>query len=135
MPKQLSLPLPDISQDYPKLRNKTPEQVWLLWASSEWMRLHRVKMTLRWPRDLALVRPLLRLHGELELKLRWNAYIATPDEYFARRGWDIPSFSSAIDRFHGSHDLVPIARRRQLIQALENDRDPLTGVSLRYRYR
>jgi hypothetical protein len=135
MPNQLTLPMPDLPENEPKARKRTPEQAWLAWAASEWTRFQGAPMTVRWARDLTLVRPLLRLHGEQELKLRWNGYLATMDEYFARRGWDVPSFSAAIDRYRGSTDLVPIVRRRQLLEADANDRDPLTGVSLRYRGR
>jgi hypothetical protein len=92
-------------------------------------------MTVRWARDVALVRPLLRLHGAEELRRRWKAFIATMDEYFARRGWDVPSFSAAIDRYRGDVDRVPLVRRRRLLEAEANDRDPLTGACLRDRGR
>jgi hypothetical protein len=88
-------------------------------------------MTVRWARDLTLVRPLLRLHGDEELKRRWQAYIATMDEYLARRGWDIPSFSAAVDRFRGGRDLVPLVRILRLREEERSCRDPLTGVDLR----
>jgi hypothetical protein len=134
MPKQLELNI-DISSESPIVNSKSsPERQWLLWAAQVWHELNggaQQKMTVRWARDLALIRPLLRLHGEQELKLRWQAYVTTVDEYFARRGWDVPSFSFAIDRYRGNIDLAPIIRRRQLILAEANDRDPLTGASLR----
>jgi hypothetical protein len=133
MPRQLDLGL-DLPPEKPG-RARTPEQQWLTWAASEWTRFNGATMTVRWARDLALVRPLLKLHGDRELRLRWNAYLATMDEYFARRGWDVPSFSAAIDRYRGSTDLVPIVRRRRLLEAEENDRDPLTGAGLQHRNR
>jgi hypothetical protein len=126
----LALPIKTIS---PKL---IPERLWLEWAASEWSAFHGgQQMTIRWARDIALIRPLLRQHGDKEIKARWGAFIRTMDEYFARKGWDIPSFSACIDRYCGSRDLVPIVRRRQLLEAEENDRDPITGVNLRFRYR
>jgi hypothetical protein len=88
-------------------------------------------MTVRWARDLAIIRPLLQIHGEEELKCRWKAYLGTMDEYFARRGWDVPSFSAAIDRYRGERDIVPLVRRRQLLEEEASCRDPLTGVDLR----
>jgi hypothetical protein len=114
---------------------RTPEQEWLAWAAEEWAAAQGANMTVRWARDVTLIRPLLGLHGEEELKRRWKGFVRTMDEYFARRGWDIPSFSTAVDRYRGDVDIVPIVRRRQLIQAEVNDRDPLTGASLRYRGR
>jgi len=114
---------------------RSPEQEWLTWAAEEWAAFQGAKMTVRWARDVTIIRPLLSLHGDEELKRRWKGFVRTMDEYFARRGWDIPSFSTAVDRYRGDVDIVPIVRRRQLIQAEVNDRDPLTGASLRYRGR
>ena len=99
MAKQLTLTLSDLPAPKAKDRKRTPEQAWLAWAAEAWAAFHQAKMTVRWARDLVLVRPLLQLHGEEELKRRWKAYVATMDEYFARRGWDVPSFSAAIDRY------------------------------------
>jgi hypothetical protein len=135
MPNQLTLPLAELPDSKATAPKRTPEQAWLDWAAAEWAAFHRAKMTVRWARDVALIRPLLRLHGDDELKRRWHAFVTTMDEYFARRGWDVPSFSVAIDRYCGGLDRVPIVRRRQLMAAEENDRDPLTGASLRYRGR
>ena len=67
------------------------------------------------------------------LKKRWRAYVRTMDEHFARRGWSIPCFVTAIDRYDGERDLAPIVRHRQLIEAEENDRDPISGVDLSLR--
>jgi hypothetical protein len=135
MSDQLFLPLAGQPAPEPKPSNRTPEQAWLDWAAAEWEAFHQAPMTVRWARDLALIRPILRLHGPEELKRRWAAFVATMDEYFARRGWDIPSFSVSIDRYRGGVDRVPLVRRRQLLEAEANDRDPLTGVSLRARNR
>jgi hypothetical protein len=131
MAKQLTLTLSDLPAPKAKDRKRTPEQAWLAWAAEAWAAFHQAKMTVRWARDLVLVRPLLQLHGEEELKRRWKAYVATMDEYFARRGWDVPSFSAAIDRYRGECDLVPIVRRRQLLEEEASCRDRLTGVDLR----
>jgi len=87
-------------------------------------------MTVRWARDLALIRPLLRHHGEDELKARWRGFIRTMDEYLARRGRDVPSFSAAIDRYAAQNDRAEWVRRWKLRQA--DERDPLTGVALRF---
>jgi hypothetical protein len=132
MPNQLILPIPEIA-DSPDSREtkRTPEHAWLAWAASQWASFHGSPMTVRWARDIALIRPLLRLHGEKELKSRWVAFVTTMDEYFARRGWDIPSFSRAIDRYVGLEDRVPQTRRRQLLQEEASCRDPLTGIDLR----
>ena len=137
MPHQPFLPLvglPDPSDKRPHPK-RTTEQAWLDWAAAEWARCHQAAMTVRWARDIALIKPLLRLHGEDELKRRWKGFLATADEYFARRGWDVPSFSAAIDRYRGEVDLVPLVRRRQIRDRLRDEeiasRDPLTGVDLR----
>jgi hypothetical protein len=138
MPHQPSLPLaglPNPPERKAKTRQRTAEQAWLDWASAEWAAYHRAPMTVRWARDLALIKPLLRLHGEEELKLRWRGFLSTMDEYFARRGWDVPSFSTAIDRYRGELDLVPLVRRRHIRARLQDEeiasRDPLTGADLR----
>jgi hypothetical protein len=135
MPNQIPLPLPlDQTSDAnaeTKTPKRTPEQQWLAWAAMEWAQAHQSRMTVRWARDLALIRPLLRLHGEEELKRRWVAFLTTMDQYFARRGWDIPSFSVAIDRYLGNRDRVPLVRLRQLHEEEASCRDPLTGIDLR----
>ena len=131
MANQFTLPLTDLPALKAPERKRTPEQAWLAWAAEVWAACHQAKMTIRWARDLALIRPLLQLHGDEELKRRWTAYVTTMDEYFARRGWDVPSFSAAIDRYRGGQDRVPLARRQQLLEEEASCRDPLTGVDLR----
>ena len=132
MAKQLTLPLADLPASKARgERKRTPEQAWLIWAAEEWAAFHGSKMTVRWARDLALIHPLLQLHGEEELRRRWKAYMTTMDEYFARRGWDVPTFSMAIDRYRGDWDRVPVVRFRQLREEEASCRDPLTGVDLR----
>jgi len=120
MARQLSLLL---SSPPPSRPTQTTEQRWLAWAATEWGLIHGRPMTIRWPRDLALIRPLLRQHGEDEIKARWRAHVRTTDEYLARKGWNVPSFSESVDRYLGDRDrvdLVHLWNRRQ--------RDPLTGV-------
>jgi hypothetical protein len=131
MSKQIPLRLALLPKPEPKTSKRTPEQAWLAWAAAQWADFHGAPMTVRWARDLALLRPLLRLHGDEELKRRWQAFLATMDEYFARRGWDVPSFAAAVDRYLGHQDRVPVTRRRQLLQEEASSRDPLTGVDLR----
>jgi hypothetical protein len=124
MPKQLRLKLPVTTE-----RMTSTERQWLLWAAAEWKVAHGQNLTIRWPRDIALIKPLLHLHGEEELKSRWRAYVRTIDEYLARKGWNVPGFSESIDRYEGDVDRVEQVRdfnRRQ-----RERRDPLTGVRLR----
>lgn len=135
MAKQLTLPMDALPAPKAKPPKCTPEQAWLAWAAAEWAAFHRAPMTIRWARDVTLIRPLLHLHGEDELKLRWQAFISTMDEYFARRGWDVPCFCAAIDRYLGKTDRVPLVRQRQISERLLDEerasRDPLTGVDRR----
>ncbi len=83
-------------------------------------------MTVRWPRDLALIKPLLQLHGEEELRARWQAHLRTMDEHLARRGWNIPSFSDSVDRYSGDRDRVELVRNWNHRQP--KSRDPFTGA-------
>ncbi len=122
MAKQLELRL-DVPANAP--RTQTPEQRWLEWAAREWRNIHGGPMTLRWHRDLALIKPLLQLHGETELTARWRAHVRTMDEFLARRGWNVPSFASCIDRYLGDQDRADLVRRWN-----QRRRDPLTGIKL-----
>jgi hypothetical protein len=123
MSEQFKLTPPSPSSPGPKQR---PEHRWLEWAAQEWQEIHGTPMTVRWPRDLALIRPMLRLHGEDELKARWRAHVRATDEYLARKGWNVPSFSESIDRYLGDRDRVELVRRWNEHQ--RNRRDPLTGI-------
>ncbi len=125
--KQLALcmELPPV----PQADGKTDPRKWLQWAAREWGEFHQRQMTVRWARDVALIRPLLRQHGTQELAARWSAYVQTPDEYLARRGWDVPSFSTSIDRYAGRADCVEAVRAWNLHRAPA--RHPLTGAVLR----
>jgi hypothetical protein len=109
MTRQLGLDL-DPPLETPSSK-RSEEQCFLEWASGEWGRVHERIMTVRWARDLAIVRPLLRLHGADELKARWLGFIRTMDEYFARRGWDIPTFCANVDRYWGQEDRVVLVQR------------------------
>ncbi len=102
----------------------TDPRRWLKWAAMEWRTFHQREMTVRWARDLSLIKPLLRQHGADELSARWRAYVQTMDEYIARRGWDVPTFSTSIDRYAGDTDCAEIVRQWNL----RPGRDPLTGV-------
>jgi len=118
--KPLQLPLFD---------ERAPEVVhdarrWLQHAARAWCEVHGREMTVRWARDVALIKPLLRQHGWNDLARRWCSYVQTLEPRLARRGWDVPSFSACIDRFDGAVD-----RAEQV--ALRNARavrDPLTGA-------
>jgi hypothetical protein len=83
-------------------------------------------MSLRWQRDVVLLRPLLHQLGEEELRARWRAYVRTMDEYLARKGWNVPTFAQCIDRYVGEEDRAELVRRWNLRHRQE--RDPLTGV-------
>ena len=126
MAEQLDLlPRPD-----PSPKKRSTDQQWLDWAAGDWEQFHGRKPTIRWARDLALIKPLLRLHGEEELKLRWSAFVRTMDEYLARRGWNVPCFAECVDRFDSHRDRAELVRR--WLQHQANRRDPLTGISLRF---
>lgn len=102
---------------------------WLEHAARTWSEVHDRQMTVRWARDLAIIKPLLRLHGSDELAARWRAYIATEDPFLARRGWDVPTFSTCIDRYAGDIDRAMSIGLRNLRPI----RDPLTGAILGHR--
>jgi len=129
MQKQLDL-LPDIFSSKPA--RSADARTWLLRAAATWSDFHRRPMTVKWARDVTLVRPLLRQHGEHELLARWGAYVRAPDEYLARRGWDVPGFSRSIDRFKGNTDVAENVRRWLRLREIDeaNARDPLTGAPL-----
>lgn len=126
MPRQLELNLGLPPEKPGPARSR--EQQWLDWAAAEWADYRHRKMTVRWARDLALIKPLLALHGDEELKARWRAHIRTTDEYIARKGWNVPSFSESIDRYVGERDLAAAAHALNLRKRDEERYDPVTGV-------
>ena len=87
------------------------ERTWLASAAAVWAEVHQRKMTIRWARDVSIMRPLLRQHGADELKDRWWAYVRTMNTYFAKRGWDIPTFAANVDRYWGKDDRVALVLR------------------------
>ncbi len=99
---------------------------WLREAARAWGEVHGREMTVRWARDVALIKPLLRQHGVEELAARWCTYVQTMDPYLARRGWDVPTFSACIDRFDGEVDCAQQVGLRNLHPI----RDPVTGAVL-----
>jgi len=103
-------------------RERSSEQQWLDWAANEWCQYRNRPMTVRWARDLALIKPLLRLHGEDELKARWRAHVRSMDEYIARKGWNIPSFSESVDRYAGDRDVAEAVRDLNLRRRAQRSR-------------
>jgi hypothetical protein len=121
-PRQLDL----LANLAPAAQTKPDVRRWLQQAAQLWSQVHQRPMTVRWARDLALLKPLLALHGWDELAARWRAYITTADPFLATRGWDVPTFSRCIDRYLGHRDrAADIALRN-----LRPIRDPLTGAVL-----
>ena len=105
-------------------------RAWLERAAQAWSEVHGRPMTVRWARDAALIAPLLRLHGPDELARRWCAYIETLDPFLARRGWDVPTFASCVDRYAGDRDRA----EEVALRALRPIRDPITGAILGHRH-
>ena len=113
----------------PQEPTRAPDQLWLEWAAAEWREVHLAEMTVRWARDVALIKPLLRQHGDDEIKARWRAHVRTADEYLARKGWNVPSFVESIDRYLGDRDRVAMLRTWNERQP--RPRDPLARLKLK----
>jgi hypothetical protein len=122
--RQLALLDDDASEPGPEALHDARR--WLQQAARAWGEVHQREMTVRWARDVALIKPLLRQHGPAELCARWCAYVRTMDPYLARRGWDVPTFSVCIDRFDGVVDCA----EQVGLRALRPVRDPVTGAIL-----
>jgi hypothetical protein len=101
-------------------------RAWLERAAHAWTAVHDRPMTAHWPRDAALIAPLLRLHGPDELAARWCACIETLDPFLARKGWDVPTFAFCVDRYAGDHDRA----EKVGLRALRPIRNPITGAIL-----
>jgi len=124
-PQQLTL-IDDDGGGEPGVEALRDARRWLQHAARTWCEVHGREMTVRWARDVTLIKPLLRQHGPAELAARWCAYVQTMDPYLARRGWDVPTFSACIDRFDGEVDWAEQIGLRNLRPI----RDPITGVVL-----
>jgi len=125
-PHQLPLP---IHVSPAALTAEPDPRRWLQQAALAWTELNGPKMTVRWARDVAIIKPLLRLHGWDELTARWKAYINTDDLFFATRGWNIPTFSTCVDRFAGGKDRAAYIAMQQMRPI----RDRLSGEIRGYR--